>query len=499
MKRIILTIAFLLTVSAQVCPQWFNQNSGLTSYLSQIFFVNENIGWIHDSRNIYNSTDGGYNWSIQMTQDSYIISKFYFIGEQIGWYTYTANDGSGGGIYKTIDGGFTWNLQFTTGQDVSLGDIQFIDSLNGWCVGIWSLGPGYFYKTTDGGENWHHTLGPTNLPFSLSFINNTTGWVAGSTIQKTTDSGANWVQQYNIDPKFFTYIHFNNVNLGWAISRGWWLGTEIYKTTNGGQLWTLHSNLPISKMTFIDEQYGWALSNYSILHSSNGGDDWVIQYVNNLKYLRSIFFIDSLNGWAVGDSGTILKTVNGGIIPVELISFSAILQHNQIDITWSTATETNNQGFSIERKFNSGAWKSIGFVEGQGTTTNTHHYTFQDEGLTPGIYLYRLKQIDYDGTFEYSKEIEVEVGIPDKFSLSQNYPNPFNPGTKISWQSPVGGYQTLKIYDVLGNEVATLVNEYRNAGSYEVEFNSAGLSSGVYFYRIQVGDFIETKKMVLLR
>jgi hypothetical protein len=126
-----------------------------------------------------------------------------------------------------------------------------------------------------------------------------------------------------------------------------------------------------------------------------------------------------------------------------------------------------------------------------------------------GKYIYRLKQIDFDGSFKYSNEVEVQI-LPGKFSLEQNYPNPFNPSTKISWQSPVGSRQILKVFDVLGNEIATLVDEWKEAGSYEVEFQSEvgslpngradrQLANGVYFYRLQVGDFIETKKMILMK
>ena len=114
-------------------------------------------------------------------------------------------------------------------------------------------------------------------------------------------------------------------------------------------------------------------------------------------------------------------------------------------------------------------------------------------------YQYRLKQIDFDGTFEYSNIVEAEILPPAIFSLEQNFPNPFNPSTKISWQSPVNSHQTLKIYDVLGNEVATLVNEYRTAGKYEAEFNANNLASGIYYYQLKVGEFVQTKKMVLIK
>lgn len=200
------------------------------------------------------------------------------------------------------------------------------------------------------------------------------------------------------------------------------------------------------------------------------------------------------------------------IIPVELASFTSSVNGNSVNLNWITASEVNNSGFEIERlqdhkierlkdpPAGQEGWITIGFVEGKGTTTEINHYSFFDKGLSPGSYHYRIKQIDFDGTFNYFNLTEtIEIGIPEKFLLEQNYPNPFNPRTKISWQSPVDNWQTLKVYDILGNEIATLVNEFRPAGGYEVEFNASALTSGVYFYQLQVGKFVQTKKMILLR
>ena len=204
--------------------------------------------------------------------------------------------------------------------------------------------------------------------------------------------------------------------------------------------------------------------------------------------------------------GVAVLTVTGSVVPVELTSFTANTNGNNVNLNWSTATETNNSGFNIERSVISNPngmrnlfWESIGFVNGKGTTTETQSYSFVDENLVSGKYSYRLKQIDFDGTFEYSNEVEVVVNIPDKFELSQNYPNPFNPSTKIKYQIAVSNPVSLKIFDVLGNEVASLVNEVQPSGSYEVIFDARLLSSGTYFYKLQAGSFIETKKMTLLK
>ncbi|HEX9739258.1 MAG TPA: T9SS type A sorting domain-containing protein, partial [Ignavibacteriaceae bacterium] len=152
-------------------------------------------------------------------------------------------------------------------------------------------------------------------------------------------------------------------------------------------------------------------------------------------------------------------------------------------------------------------WKKIVFVEGKGTTTEIQHYKFTDISLEAGKYSYRLKQIDFDGSFEYSNIVEVEVGIPNEFSLSQNYPNPFNPRTKIKYSIPnviasetkQSQFVILKVYDLLGREVATLVDEFKPLGSYEIEFDASQLSSGIYYYRLKASDFFETKKMIVLK
>jgi len=202
---------------------------------------------------------------------------------------------------------------------------------------------------------------------------------------------------------------------------------------------------------------------------------------------------------------------NYGSVPVELKSFTVDLVNGTALLKWETATETNNHRFEIYRRQNEEPWILIGFVKGTGTTTFTQNYSFEDNDLFTGKFLYRLKQIDNDGSFKYSTEIEVEIGVPDEFALYQNYPNPFNPITKIKYsipkiinnKSPVpsvaGSIINLKVYDVLGNEIATLVNEEKPPGEYEVEFDGSGLASGVYFYQLKVGSFIQTKKMILLR
>jgi uncharacterized delta-60 repeat protein len=196
--------------------------------------------------------------------------------------------------------------------------------------------------------------------------------------------------------------------------------------------------------------------------------------------------------------------------PVELSSFTANVNGNEVELHWQTATEVNNYGFDIQRKAldnQSIEWETIGFVEGAGNSNSPKSYSFTDNINTSGKYSYRLKQIDLDGTTEYSQTVEVEIGAPTKFELMQNYPNPFNPTTTISYSTPVTpeagmqavGNVVLTVYNTLGQKIATLVNKEQLPGNYSVQFNADNLPSGIYFYTLRAGDFVSTKKMIFLK
>lgn len=204
----------------------------------------------------------------------------------------------------------------------------------------------------------------------------------------------------------------------------------------------------------------------------------------------------------------------GEVIPVQIDVFTASVRFNDVLLEWQTVTETNNIGFYIERRPGSwntffGSWQQIGFVPGNGTSISLISYQFLDKNVSPGNYEYRFRQTNVDGTFEYGPSLEIYVDPPAQFTLEQNYPNPFNPETKIKYSIPFVGTglsvsATLKVYDILGNEIATLVNEEKSPGNYEVQFvvgqdSSPDIASGMYFYRLQSDNFSETKKMILLR
>ena len=190
-------------------------------------------------------------------------------------------------------------------------------------------------------------------------------------------------------------------------------------------------------------------------------------------------------------------------LPVEFVAFNAVVEGSSVNLSWSTASEINNRGFEIERASSLTTpgqdWITRGFVKGRGTSTEKHNYSFIDENILSGNYSYRLKQIDYSGIYLYSDIIEVNVVEPGQFNLSHNYPNPFNPVTKIKYSLPQTGYVTLKVYNSLGQEVAILVNNFNEAGTHEVEFDASAFNSGVYYYRLEAGNFSDVNKMILIK
>lgn len=186
-------------------------------------------------------------------------------------------------------------------------------------------------------------------------------------------------------------------------------------------------------------------------------------------------------------------------IPVELVSFKAGVTNGVVTLNWSTASETNNNGFEIQKRENGAEYTAVGFVKGAGTSTAPNSYTFTDNATSTGKYTYRLKQIDFGGAYEYSSEVEVDIIAEMDFALNQNYPNPFNPSTTIQFVVPEKSFVRVSVTDVLGNEVAILANGETEAGSHSLEFNASNLPSGVYFCILQAGQFSESKKMILMK
>ncbi len=452
--------------------------------------------------------DEGY--SVWQTNDGGFVvagaTSSFGAGSRDMWLIKTNSAGSK--VWEKTYGG----LSSDGARSVSLtSDGGFI--ITGW---TFSYGPGavgnlWLVKTDSlGNQQWHKDFGGTDAD-------------RGYSVEQTNDGGY-------IITGYTASFGAGNDDLFLVKTDS--LGNEMWKKTFGG------TGRDYGNSVQQTRDNGYIIVGYTLSFGAGGDDVWLVKTNANgvAEWSKTLGGTASDVGNAVretSDGGYILTghTLSYGagvhdvwlvriasIIPVELVSFNASALGGNVLLKWITATELNNKGFEIERSQKpkikgKTEWNKIGFIQGNGTTGEQRHYLFEDKNLPSGKYFYRLKQIDFNGSFEYSNEIGIEVSTPTSFSLEQNYPNPFNPSTRIKYtipaltsflsqreRMPEGQVRVmLKVYDVLGNEVATLVDEYKSAGSYEAGFNASKLSSGIYYYRLRAGDYIETKKMILLK
>ncbi len=291
----------------------------------------------------------------------------------------------------------------------------------------------------------------------------------------------------------------------WDIEDNWDY-CQVKISTNGGSGWTPLEGTYMNPGTGDFQPTGEPL--YDGTQSSWVKEEILLSSFNltNVKFKFELKSDVSINrdGWYLDDIGVVYYT----LIPVELSSFTASSDKEKVSLIWKTSTETNNKGFELQRASGTGSHRTsqfttIGFVPGSGTTTEPSSYSFVDNAPLQGKSIYRLKQIDFNGTFRIYGPVEVDYNGVMNYSLSQNYPNPFNPSTIIKYELPEAGNVEIKVFNLLGAEVSTLVNEYKEAGRYSVQFSTENLSSkigsGVYFYTIKAGSFVKTMKMIVLK
>ncbi|MBK6537175.1 MAG: T9SS type A sorting domain-containing protein [Ignavibacteria bacterium] len=427
-------IILLLTLcSSNLFSQsgWIHQNSGITTKLNSVKFINSNTGiCVGNYGVILRTTNGGVNWTQKSIVYENNLKSLAITSANIG---YTVGDS--GLALKSTDGGITWTRMSLVKPYYFFSSVFFVNDSIGYTGGVeyHDMKFNKIFKTTNNGSSWD-SVEVNGSAFSyvksLFFINSSLGWLTGGIpllsteyVSRTVNGGLNWSIQYNRQPPFNTVYFIDSLN-GWLSGQSSAAAPTILRTTNSGDNWI--SEFPgtgyiINSIYFTDKRNGWAAGENRIIQSTtNGGINWINQTATQpgINY-NSVYFTDSLTGWAVGDSGTILKTTTGGVL-------------------------TNFTNTSSE--------------------------------------------------------------IPDKYFLSQNYPNPFNPVTHLEFGIPELEFVSLKIFDVLGNEVSTLVNESKPAGRYEVTFNASNarqgsdLPSGIYFYSLLIdGNTMDTKRMVLLK
>lgn len=482
---------------------WQVLQNGYNSVLKNVIYSDASTCWAVGYNGLIKTADKGETWTSKL--EGYGLFDIYFLNSNIGWTV-----GLNGTIFRTTNGGNDW-VKLNNDFNFHFEKVFFADENNGYMIG-----KNYFLKTTDGGVSWTSEQPTEHILQTMFFLNKDLGWIAGNegVILKTTDAGSTWNYQQMNGTVYgmLTSLYFIDENTGWASGSGLDIkGGVILKTTDGGSNWALQHNgyyRFIYSVFFSNSSSGWAVGDEGIMFSThNGGSDWELQGSGTFADLYAVNIESLQNGMSVGSDGTILKYIkdlNSAVLPVELTGFNVISKGSNIELNWLTATEVNNKGFEIERKTDS-IWKTIGFVSGKGTTTNQSKYCFTDDLKNvsyDGSITYRLKQVDYNGTYKYSKEVSVEVNSsPVSYSLMQNYPNPFNPATFIKYSVKENTHVILNVFDVLGREVSTLLDEEKPAGTYTINFDAAkaGLSSGTYFYTLKAGNFVQTKKMLLLK
>lgn len=506
---------------------WFNPGFNATGEW-QFELLNENIGYGVGAGLTVTKTEDGFNTGENLFL-KHNWSDVFFVSEQKG---FLSSIDLGVKLYKTEDGGNTF--QIIENSPSRIYDILFLDSLTGF------LGSNTIYKTTDGGENWYSVnVAPGNIG-KIFFINPLTGWAtSGRNILKTTDGGENWVVQFTHITLGFSSIHFVDSLYGWTS------GGRPQKTSNGGISWIEQTNTSIwnsQDVYFSNIDTGWIVKssfNSSLLKTTDSGINWMAvsevigaygfhffpdplhwmingsrRYITEDGGNTFIDITDDVStgfgsfgavtdklGYAVGSFGLILRYDDTSYVPVELISFEAKTDEDKIILSWATASELNNQGFYIEKSYDKMNWETIGFINGNGTTTETNDYSFIDRQVFNGENNYRLKQIDFDGSFTYSEVVSVYYkNLPINFELFQNYPNPFNPKTIIKYTIAQNDMVKISFYSILGDKIIDLVNEEKQAGVYTITFDANNLASGVYMYKMITGSgYTTVKKLSIIK
>jgi hypothetical protein len=537
---VVLLLGTVLTQS--VCAQWVDLSNAQLGNILYCKFVSAQKGWIIAvggmPEGLLQTTDAGQTWTkiLDHPPGSFNwLFGFDFFGDSLG-YTGAVR---GRHCYRSITGGSLWD---SVGCGINDGDRPNMKILS---PNLAFYGGGNaFNRSRDTCKSWQTiSFVPQATPYSVAsrffFVSRDTILACGGTealifkqwtgtieCYKSTDGGFTWgypfvdtlarVRGGAFADRFTGYVFHL---LAQQIPD---IHYRTHKTTDGGSTWfQIPARLDTGQMFVTDAYFKTPnegfVSGGSIAHTSDGGLTWrTIAGVTGAAYMS---WYDSLHGWAVGNGGKIYRTTSGGWLPIQLSSFTARhLGGTRVRLDWRTLNETNNYGFFVQRRRASDTsfTEISSLIPGYGTTNEPHDYTWTDSNASIARWYYRLKQVDLGGPVRYTEPVIVDVTTsvggkttPFEFRLEQNYPNPFNPITHFGFRVPAEaaaqariadfGLVTLKVFDVLGRDVATVVNEVKQPGEYSVTFDASNLSSGVYFYRLQSGGSLATKKMLVTK
>lgn len=484
---------FIVLIPAMGFTQWTSQVSNTTTDLYGLHFPDATNGWAVGADGfITKSSDSGANWSSQTSGTIRSRDGIFMIDDNTG---FTVGDRAI--ICSTTDGGaMDWSVTQITGYSgVFMHDVHFPTS----DIGYISANSGTVFKTIDGGDNWTDVSVPSAVTRyrGVYFVSSSTGWLVGSggNIVHTTNGGTSWQNQTSQSGTQLHGVDFIDASNGWVV------GTNgiIKKTTDGGVTWVpLTSGVTtlLKAVDFIDASNGWAVGEGGvILRTEDGGASWYQQPADVSEDLHDIQAFSDQVAIAVGVNGTVLKTTNGGgVLPVELAYFNAkTYGEEKVLLNWQTTSELNNNGFEIQWSRTGETWQKIAFINGQGNTHQRVDYSFTHHSPLAGINYYRLKQIDFDGTFSFSAVEVVNFEPTDKGILV--YPNPTkNQEIFVALAGETSAIAAYKILTVNGD----LLQDGRLIGANEAPVQIAlHYEQGVYFLQIVNGDSTITKRIVI--
>jgi hypothetical protein len=453
------------------------------SQFTALLFSSSNYGDIWDTLNVWEQLPphcclGVTSMNVSVSTEGIVYCGLFLSSAVKSWPT---------AIALSTDDGLTWatpGLEIPTG---AVNDFRNQSVLSAGTNGVLMRGELYESKVKN-----------------LIFAGNDDGWCEH--IYLSSDNGHSWSflgHSPNEYPLSFyctalSLCSNGNILMGGRSFEG---GAEgLYLSTDSCSTWVRASTM-IPQTGLSIESGGMLVGTDSLgvfLFSDNGDSLGPFnEGLTNLN-IQSLAIDNNYNVYIGKDNGVWRRPLSE-IVPVELNSFTATATGKEVTLSWSTATELNNQGFEVQRKFSSNDFLTIGSVKGHGTTTSPNNYTYIDKLTDAGKYFYRLKQIDFGGKYEYSQTVEINWSPFTTYKLEQNYPNPFNPTTTIGFGIPEKGNVRLSVLNILGEEIKVLLNEEKESGYHSVGFDASDLPSGVYFYQIRTGSFVQTKQMLLLK
>ncbi len=442
---------------------------------------------------------------------------------------YILGETQNGGLTRTSNSGNNWYYNSMTGIDQTENVAWVAPIIHHPNIsGTYYVARQKVYKSTNNGLTWTPISGNINGTGAVSelAISKTDPNVmlasSGYKLYRSDDGGVNWVNiSAGLPNKSISsiYVHPNDERF-FIVSYYGLGGSKIYTTNDSGADWKdVNGDLPDTPVNDVfiyteDNSHPdtyFAATDIGVFLTQDGGINW-IELADGIPntLVMHLDYSPQTHTLRAGTHGRgVYEAYIDFYLPVELSAFSAAVSDNSVVLNWETSSETNNQGFEVERKLKNQEWVTIGFVAGNGTSTERHTYKYTDDEMNAdytGRVLYRLKQMDFDGGYEYSNQVFADFDfIPDQVTLAQNYPNPFNPTTTIKYSIPVEANVTLAVYNSLGEKISDLVNTVQAPGNYQVTWNAKDYASGFYFYALKVSDmqnhnlFKDSRKIVLVK